>query len=473
MNEQPFDPANVKKRLIVEQPFWGTCAYHLVWKPDTSIETLRTDGTYVRFNPAYMQSRTANEQLFCAAHETGHNTFGHLWRRGDRDPAEWNTACDYALNLHLVDAGFIAPAGVLLDERFRGMSAEQIYSLRAKEKAQSQPQPEPEPDPEPEPEDEDEDEEIDQESEDAPESESDQPGGDEDDDDSQDGDEPGDEDSEGDGDEPGDEDGDPQDDGGEADGDGEGDGEGGEGEGAGNGPPSLMPGCPTGDFVDAPIAEPGDEGPAPLTEADWQGIAAEAETISDKAGLLPGFLKRAIDASREAQVDWKAELQDFMTNTVASDETSFARPNRRFIHSGLYLPGVVKENVGPIVFGVDVSGSITQDMLNVCAAEFNGLLRDAKPERVYVVYCDCAICGVEEFAPDEDVVLKLPDNGGGGTAFQPLFDLVETEGWDPEAVVYFSDLYGDRPKEPSYPVLWLTPMHSREVAPFGRIIQIP
>jgi hypothetical protein len=38
-------------------------------------------------------------------------------------------ACDYAINPLLVDAGLTLPKNVLLDDRFRGMSAERIYNL--------------------------------------------------------------------------------------------------------------------------------------------------------------------------------------------------------------------------------------------------------------------------------------------------------------------------------------------------------
>jgi len=43
----------------------------------------------------------------------------------------------YAINPLLLDAGLCLPEGVLVDHRFRGMSAEQIYNLRD---AEAQPQ---------------------------------------------------------------------------------------------------------------------------------------------------------------------------------------------------------------------------------------------------------------------------------------------------------------------------------------------
>jgi predicted metal-dependent peptidase len=59
-----------------------------------------------------------------------HPALQHHVRRSGRDPRRWNEACDYAINPLLLDAGLSLPDGVLVDHRFRGMSAEQIYNLR-------------------------------------------------------------------------------------------------------------------------------------------------------------------------------------------------------------------------------------------------------------------------------------------------------------------------------------------------------
>jgi predicted metal-dependent peptidase len=67
-----------------------------------------------------------------------HPALQHHVRRSGRDPKRWNEACDYAINPLLLDAGLSLPDGVLVDHRFRGMSAEQIYNLRDTE---AQPQP--------------------------------------------------------------------------------------------------------------------------------------------------------------------------------------------------------------------------------------------------------------------------------------------------------------------------------------------
>ena len=66
-----------------------------------------------------------------------HPALHHHVRRSGRDPKRWNVACDYAINPLFVDAGLTLPEGVLLDNRFRGMSAEQIYNLLESEAEQT------------------------------------------------------------------------------------------------------------------------------------------------------------------------------------------------------------------------------------------------------------------------------------------------------------------------------------------------
>ena len=63
------------------------------------------------------------------AHEVMHPALQHHTRRGDRDRKRWNIACDYAINPLLLDAGLTLPKDVLIEHRFRGMSAERIYNL--------------------------------------------------------------------------------------------------------------------------------------------------------------------------------------------------------------------------------------------------------------------------------------------------------------------------------------------------------
>jgi predicted metal-dependent peptidase len=240
--------------------------------------------------------------------------------------------------------------------------------------------------------------------------------------------------------------------------------------GAGKGG-QIMPGCPTGDFVDAPADGNGDK--MQLGPEDWKIILAQAESVSRKAGNMPGCFSEQIKASREGVVDWRGLLSSFVTNTVPS-ELSWSRPNRRFISQGIYIPGVKKENVGEIVCWVDSSGSCSTEMQKDFAAELTHILHTTKPEKLWVVYVDTKVQKVCEYGPD-DTEIEIDVPGRGGTHFQPAFDWVKEKGISPLCGLYLTDLAnGDQPTAPDFPIMWITPEHISGVGLFGApTVRIP
>jgi predicted metal-dependent peptidase len=95
-----------------------------------SIATMATDGVSLYYNPEFVDTLNSATLAGVLAHEVMHPALHHHVRRSGRDLRRWNEACDYAINPLLLDAGLSLPDGVLVDHRFRGMSAEQIYNMR-------------------------------------------------------------------------------------------------------------------------------------------------------------------------------------------------------------------------------------------------------------------------------------------------------------------------------------------------------
>jgi predicted metal-dependent peptidase len=123
----PIQKARTK--LLLDHPFFGTLLFRLGARARSSIATMATDGVSLYFNPEFVDSLSTAESIGIPAHETMHPALQHHTRRGGREPKRWNMACDYAINPLLIDAGLTLPKNVLFDDRFRGMSAERIYSL--------------------------------------------------------------------------------------------------------------------------------------------------------------------------------------------------------------------------------------------------------------------------------------------------------------------------------------------------------
>lgn len=115
--------------LLLDHPFFGSLLFRLKGHESRSIKTMATDGVSLYWNLEFVETLNAATLAGTLAHEVMHPALHHHARRSGRDPGRWNMACDYAINPLLVDAGLNLPDGILLDDRFRGMSAEQIYNL--------------------------------------------------------------------------------------------------------------------------------------------------------------------------------------------------------------------------------------------------------------------------------------------------------------------------------------------------------
>jgi predicted metal-dependent peptidase len=114
--------------LLLDHPFFGSLLFRLKGRESRSIKTMATDGISLFYNPDFVDTLNAATLCGVLAHEVMHPGLQHHVRRSGRDPKRWNEACDYAINPILLDAGLHLPEGVLVDDRFREMSAEQIYN---------------------------------------------------------------------------------------------------------------------------------------------------------------------------------------------------------------------------------------------------------------------------------------------------------------------------------------------------------
>jgi len=122
--------------LLLDHPFFGSLLFRLKGRENRSIATMATDGVSLYFNPEFVDTLNSATLAGVLAHEVMHPALHHHVRRSGRELRRWNEACDYAINPLLLDAGLSLPDGVLVDHRFRGMSAEQIYNMREGEAQQ-------------------------------------------------------------------------------------------------------------------------------------------------------------------------------------------------------------------------------------------------------------------------------------------------------------------------------------------------
>lgn len=211
------------------------------------------------------------------------------------------------------------------------------------------------------------------------------------------------------------------------------------------------------------------EAEAERNPQQWENAISAAMTSAKLRGTLPGNLERMFMATMESKADWSQLYLEKVSRAVGNDAYSWENLDQEMVIRGIGAPGRVRFGCELAIIARDSSGSINDPTLAVFNAETRGVLEMIKPRRIIVIDCDdkvhrwLEISGVDE----------IPDNclGGGGTSFQPVFDKVEEMGEEPDVLIYLTDLYGDNPREPNYPVVWAC--INEQKGPWGQTIPVP
>jgi len=184
----------------------------------------------------------------------------------------------------------------------------------------------------------------------------------------------------------------------------------------------------------------------------------------DKDGVFGDLL--------QPKIDWKKVLRDFITETCAGrDESSWSKPNRRFISEDVYMPTMLGTTMTELVIGFDTSGSIFGGTeMDMFASEIKKIIEDIKPTKVHVIYWDTEVAGHQTFDEGQFAVQNLKPKGGGGTDGSVLFDYLRDKRITPQAIVQFTDGYVGDWGNTNVPTLWA--VSSDLVAPFGTTIRI-
>ena len=333
---------------------------------DDEVQTAYTNGRDDKFGRTFVEKLTDAELRFLVLHETYHKLYKHLttWRNlWDEDSKLANMACDYVINQKIADDcadGFATmPEGGLLDERFRDMTAAQVFKILRDEGDESE------------------------------------------------------------------------------DSDGGGDGDGG-------------------------MDEHGWEDAKEMTAEESQTLEREIDEAIRQGALAAGKIKgastRDVDALLQPQVNWREVLRDFVSSTCSgNDYSTWARPNRRFVSSGVYLPSGISETVDDLVIAIDTSGSIGTRELTQFLTEVRGVAETAKPNRVRILYWGSRVAGDEVYDQSEvaNITKSTRPLGGGGTDPQCVIDYMAEKQIKPQAVVVLTDGYVmDWGKGWASPLLW-------------------
>jgi len=119
--------------LLLKASFFGNLATRLkLINADDWCSTAATDGRNFYYNSRFIKMLKPKEIEFLFGHEVLHCVYDHFGRRGDRDPQLFNIANDYCVNADLKKhkvGEFITSVPCLYDEKYEGMSSEEIYDI--------------------------------------------------------------------------------------------------------------------------------------------------------------------------------------------------------------------------------------------------------------------------------------------------------------------------------------------------------
>ena len=167
-----------------------------------------------------------------------------------------------------------------------------------------------------------------------------------------------------------------------------------DGEGGGNGSGSLPNGQEPFDIHDW-------DGAQEMDAEEKRELAREIDEAVRQGALVAGKMgsggDRDLEELLKPQVDWREVLREFVQNTCAgSDYSSYRRPNRRYLSSGIYMPSGITEQVGELVVAIDTSGSIRMRELMAFLTEVKEICDVVHPEAIRILYWDTQICRDEK-----------------------------------------------------------------------------
>ena len=341
--------------------------------------TAYTNGRDVVYGRDFIAKLTDPELRAVILHENKHKmyrhiaTWKHLWKQ---NPSKANRACDYVINLEIVDEGkktngFIQlPSNGLYDEKYRGLNSGEVFALL-------------------------------------------------DDDD---------------------------------------------GGGEGNG-----------------IDEHGWEDADSMSEEEKQELGKQIDQAIRQGAILAGKVGGDVDRCftdlMSAKVDWKEALREFVSSVCAGkDDSTWRKPNRRWLQNDLYLPSTISETMGRIVVAVDTSGSIDNQAVNRFLSEVVGIMNNVNPELVDLLYWDGEVAGHEVYGQGDGdkLMASTKPKGGGGTSPSCITRYLKDKNIVPECVVVLTDGYvgSDWGGHWTSPVLWCIVGGCKDIPSVGQSIHM-
>ena len=198
--------------------------------------------------------------------------------------------------------------------------------------------------------------------------------------------------------------------------------------------------CSAKPWHEAEIGKNGNYIPVDVTiKSVFDNAASQAKA----RGELSNHMENAIEnLNKPPQVKWQNEVQKKMGRHITSQRPS---PNRLYRRDpmALHRQGMLSDQVMPIVFAHDVSGSVSKNETEVFMNELYQIIKRLHLPITHIQF-DSNIINVNEIDGSNPKKIDFTRYGCGGTTFQSIFDYLKENKYPRETQIFiFTDGGGE------------------------------
>jgi len=159
------------------------------------------------------------------------------------------------------------------------------------------------------------------------------------------------------------------------------------------------------------------------------------------AGNVPSGIKRLINQFTAPKMRWQ-DLLRIQLESSLKNNYSFMRPSRKGWHTGAVLPGMLPAEELDVVIGIDMSGSISEEMAQDFLSEVKGMMDLYPTYKIHVFCFDTEVYNPVTFSDDYgDDISEYETMGGGGTDFDACWRYMKDNDIEPKQFIMFTDGY--------------------------------
>lgn len=230
------------------------------------------------------------------------------------------------------------------------------------------------------------------------------------------------------------------------------------------------------DFDGRAVKSKSGETRAANDKREWQ------KRLSLLRGTVPELFQRLAGELPKVETPWEQILRS-VVQTAFQEATinDYSRSSRRWLAmersyqacAGVSLPfspNVKKKRGTRLAVALDTSGSIDGQLLGRFLAEIAALCGFNQRNLILLIGDAKLHSAVEiDWRNARSELSRIKYTGGGGTDFRPLIEAAAE--YEPDALVYLTDLFGEAGDEPDFPVIWAA--HGIcGTAPWGDVIKL-